>query len=56
MCIILTWMTREDRIGNEYVRGSVDVALIVDKMWRNKLWWACDKTRGNKRSKSGYEN
>jgi hypothetical protein len=44
---MLRWMsgvTREDRIRNEYVRGSIDVASIVDKM------------RGNKCSKNCYEN
>jgi hypothetical protein len=34
------WMsrvTREDRIMNEYVRGSIGVASIVDKMRENGL-------------------
>jgi hypothetical protein len=32
------WMsgiTREDRIRNEYVRGSINVVSIVDKMRKN---------------------
>jgi len=32
---MLRWMsrvTRKDRIKNEYVRGSIGIALIVDKM------------------------
>jgi len=48
---MLRWtggMTREDRIGNEYVRESVGVASIVDKMGKTltivmrseKIWEA----------------
>ncbi|KAL4092493.1 hypothetical protein QTP88_026994 [Uroleucon formosanum] len=36
------WMsgvTREDRIKNEYVRGSIGVASMVDKMRENRLRW-----------------
>lgn len=32
----LRWMSGvmgEDRIGNKYVRGSIGVTLIADKMW-----------------------
>ncbi|KAL4104536.1 hypothetical protein QTP88_019831 [Uroleucon formosanum] len=39
---MLRWMsgvTREDRIKNEYVRGSIGVASIVDKMRENRLRW-----------------
>jgi len=37
---MLKWMsgvTREDRIRNEYVRGSIGVASIVAKMRENRL-------------------
>jgi len=37
---MLRWMsgtTRKDRIRNEYARGSIGVALIVDKMRENRL-------------------
>jgi hypothetical protein len=37
---MLKWMsevTREDRIRNEYVRGSIGVASIVDKIRENRL-------------------
>lgn len=30
-------MLRENRIGNEYVRGSIGVVSIVDKMRENRL-------------------
>jgi hypothetical protein len=39
---ILRWMsgvTRENRIRNEYLRGRIGVALIVDKMRENRLRW-----------------
>jgi len=33
-------VTREDKIRNEYVRGSIGVAwTIVDKMRENRLRW-----------------
>jgi hypothetical protein len=32
-------VTREDRIRNKYVRGSIGVASIVDKIRENKLIW-----------------
>jgi len=35
----MSWVTREDRIRNEYVRGSVRVMSIVDKMRENRLRW-----------------
>ena len=39
---MLRWMsgvTREDRIRNEYLRGSIGVAPIGDKMRENRLRW-----------------
>ncbi|XP_050534488.1 uncharacterized protein LOC126901782 [Daktulosphaira vitifoliae] len=39
---MLSWMsgvTREDRIRNEHIRGSIDVTSIVDKMRENRLRW-----------------
>jgi len=32
-------MAREDRIRNYFIRGSVGVALMVDKMKENRLRW-----------------
>jgi len=32
-------VTREDRIRNKYVRGSIGVASIVDYIRENKLRW-----------------
>jgi len=37
---ILRWMSgmsREDKIRNEYIRGSIGVAPIVDKIPENRL-------------------
>jgi hypothetical protein len=37
---MLKWMsevTREDRIRNEYVRSSIGVASVVNKMRENRL-------------------
>ena len=39
---MLRWMsgvTREDKIRNKYIRGSIGVASIVDKMRENRLRW-----------------
>jgi hypothetical protein len=33
----MSGITREDRILNEYVRGSIGVVLIEDKMRENRL-------------------
>jgi len=33
----MSGMTREDRIKNEYIKGSVGVAPIVDKFRENRL-------------------
>jgi len=32
-------VTRKDKIRNEYKKGSIRVALLVDKMWESRLWW-----------------
>jgi hypothetical protein len=39
---MLRWMsgvTREDRIWNEYLRGSIGMVSIVEKMRENRLKW-----------------
>ncbi|KAL4132087.1 hypothetical protein QTP88_009302 [Uroleucon formosanum] len=39
---MVRWMsgvTREDRIKDEYVKGSIGIASIVDKMSENRLRW-----------------
>ena len=39
---MLRWMsavTREHKIRNEYIRGSIGVASIVDKLRENRLRW-----------------
>jgi len=38
-------VTREDRIRNDYVKCSSDVASIADKMRGNRLRWFCHKMR-----------
>jgi hypothetical protein len=53
----MSGMTIEDITRNEYMRCSTGVSSIVDIMRENKLKsLAIAKTRGNKNSKSGYEN
>ncbi|VVC40505.1 Hypothetical protein CINCED_3A025285 [Cinara cedri] len=32
-------VTREDELGNEYIRGSLDMASIADKMRQHRLRW-----------------
>ena len=32
-------VTRRDRVRNEYIRGSVEVDSIEDKMAQNRLRW-----------------
>jgi hypothetical protein len=39
---MLRWMcrvTRKDRIRNEYIRGSLKVAPMTEKMRSNRLGW-----------------
>jgi len=47
----MSGVTREDRIRNEYIRGSIGVAPIVDKRPKNRLRWlgvrTCFKKRKN---------
>jgi hypothetical protein len=60
---MLSWIsgvTSEDRIRNEYVRGSIDVASIVSKMRINRLRWfghvtskSKSKEKKSKSSKNG---
>jgi len=38
-------MTRKYKITNEYVRGSIGVASIVDNMKRNEFRWVGHVTR-----------
>jgi len=50
---------REDRIRNEYVRGSIRVASIIDKMRENRLrWlvWSCYEERKFRSCIYGYGN
>lgn len=41
----MTRDTREDKIKNKYIRGSIRVALIVLTRWEKIDWesWACTK-------------
>jgi len=32
-------VTRKDKIRNEYIRGSIGVASIIDKIQDNRLMW-----------------
>jgi len=51
-------ITREDRIRNKYVRGSIGVTSIVDKMSENKHRWFGDVNEERKFGsyKDGYGN
>src|SRR5690348_1936379 len=42
-------VTRKDRIRNDYIRGSVGVADIKDKMRENRLRWFGHVVRGEER-------
>jgi len=49
---MLRWMsgvTRENRIRTEFVRGSIGIALIVDKVreYTEMVFRVCDEERGN---------
>jgi len=35
----MNWVIREERIRNKYIRGSIDVVSIIDKMRENRLRW-----------------
>jgi len=35
----MSGVTTEDKIRNEYLRGSIGIALIIDKMRENRLRW-----------------
>jgi len=53
----MSGVTKEDRIKNKYVRGSIGVASILDKMRENRLrWFGHVMTRGETKAVSGYEN
>jgi hypothetical protein len=50
-------VSREYRIrNNKYVRGNIFEASIVENMRVNRLRWFGHVMRGNKCSKSCYEN
>jgi len=41
-------LTRENRIKNKYVKGSIGVASLVDNMTENRLrWFGCVIRREN---------
>jgi hypothetical protein len=45
---MLKWMcgvTRMDKVRNEYIRGSLKVAPITEKLKRNRLSWYRHVTR-----------
>jgi len=49
-------VTRENRIRNEYIRGSVGVASIMDKTRENRRRWSCYEGRSVGSSKYCYGN
>jgi hypothetical protein len=58
---MLRWIgrvTRKDEIKNEYVRGSIDVVSIVNKMRENRLRWFGHVMRREETNtvKNCYEN
>jgi len=59
--IMLRWMsgvTREDRVRNQYGRGAIGVASIIDKMRENRLrWFGHGMRQGETKAvRVGYEN
>jgi len=55
---MLIWMsevTREDRTRNKYVRGSIELALIMDKMRVIRFRWFGHVMR-REIQKNSYEN
>ncbi|CAH0703262.1 unnamed protein product [Spodoptera exigua] len=44
---MLRWMcgvTRMDKVRNEYIRGSLKVAPVTEKLQGNRWsWWPCEK-------------
>lgn len=45
-------MKRDDRVRNEYLRDSIFLVSIVDKIRENRqMVWSCDKKRGNESRK-----
>jgi len=48
-------VTREDRIRNEYVKGSIGVASIADNMRENRFRWF-SRFKRFRSSKNGYGN
>lgn len=52
----MSGVTREDRIRNKYVRRSIRVELIVDKVNGNRLRWSCYEEKKFGSCKKGYRN
>jgi len=48
-------VTRKERIRNEYIRESIRIALIIDKIRKNRFKWSCYEKRRFESSKNGYE-
>jgi len=49
-------VTREDRIRNKYVRACINVALIMDEMIENKLFWYVMRRRKAKSVRAVMKN